>query len=47
MRREIGHGEALIGIDEVEPLVRDASAVRLADLGRPDIEAAVHLPRVG
>ena len=35
------------GLDEVEAVMRDAAPFRERDLGRADVEAAIHLPRVG
>ncbi len=43
----LGDAERLVRIDEVEAVVRDPRPVGGAHLGRPDVEAAVHLARVG
>ncbi len=45
--REVGDGEALVRIDEIESRVRNPGAVGGADLGRADVETAVDLPGVG
>ena len=47
MGREVGHAERLVGVDEVEAVVRDAGPVRGGRLGRADVEPAEHLPRIG
>ena len=39
--------ERLIGVDEVEPVMRDAPALGRRRLRGPDVEAAIDLPRVG
>ena len=44
---EVGHRERLVGVDEVEAVVRDASAFGGRHLGRADVQAAEDLPRVG
>jgi hypothetical protein len=41
---EIGHGERLVRLHEIEAVVRDAAAFSEGWLGRPDVEAAVDLP---
>ena len=43
MGHEVGQREPLVGLDEVEALVRDARPVRGADLGRADVEPTVDL----
>jgi len=37
----------VVGLDEIETEVRDACSIRCRDLGRPDIEPAEDLARVG
>ena len=44
---EIGGGERLVGVDEIEAVVGNALAVRRSHLGRAEVHAAVHLARVG
>jgi phosphoglycerate dehydrogenase-like enzyme len=39
--REVGHRERLVGIDEVEPVVRDAAPLLDRRLRRADVEAAI------
>ena len=47
MRAEVRDAERLIGVDEVEAVVDDPPPLLGRRLGRADVQAAVHLPRVG
>jgi hypothetical protein len=44
---EVGEREGLVGVDEIEAVVRDARPVRGGRLGRADVEPAIDLTRVG
>ncbi len=44
---EVGDAEGLVGVDEVEPVMDDAAALLEGRLGRPDVEPAIDLARVG
>ncbi len=47
VRHEVGQREPFRWIDEVETLVGDARPVGGVYLGRADVQAAIHLPRIG
>jgi len=40
---EVRHGEGLVGLHEIQPVVRHVAAIRRGHLGRPDVEAAKDL----
>ena len=42
----LARGKDAVGIADVYEVVRDAAPLRLRELGRPDIEPAVHLERI-
>ena len=44
---EVGDGERLVRIDEIEAVMWNAVPLLARRLGRPDVQAAVDLPRVG
>ncbi len=44
---EVGDAERLVGVDEVEAVVRDPRPLRGGRLGRADVQAAVDLARIG
>ena len=44
---EVGHGERLVRVDEVEAVMGDAGALGGRHLRGPDVQAAEDLPRVG
>ncbi len=47
MVSEVRDRERRVGIDEVQPVVRDARPLGSRDLGRADVEATEDLPRIG
>ena len=47
LRNEVGDGKRLVRVDEVETVMRHPRPVGRRHLGRPDVEAAVDLSRVG
>ena len=44
---EVGRREELVGIDQVEAVMRDARPVGGCDLGRADVHVAIDLARIG
>ncbi len=45
--RVVGERERLVGVHEVEPVMRDSGSVLDRGLGGPDVKPAVNLARVG